>query len=422
MASRADRAPFPMTAGQASMYFADQKATNSRSYNAPSILDVHAPLTCAHLKEACRTFARRTPTLRLRMGIDEWTGEVVQWFTDDEPDVEILDLTDAATDTFDRLVEERSARPFETDEGPLSRLLVVSRGPRRTTLVSINHHLVVDGTSFETLVRRLGAAVADTLPQQPEDAYRRLVDRVRRIAHDGHEEAQAHWTARLPRGTSLRPWRTGPGATKAGGDGRLDLALPPEAGAGLTAAASAAGVSTFALFASAVHRALPVEDAGVSAVCAAASVRPQGNSTVPGYFVQEVPLIADPATGGSLRELAVRSAPLWRSDLRQRHFPLVELLPRVTESDSPAPTRLTSVLLSYREGDRAIRWTENGIRFSSRLLRRYPSAKSELCVTAVRSREALDVEVQWGCGLPVGLGASFGDSLRRELETLCPVE
>ncbi|MGW0209072.1 condensation domain-containing protein [Streptomyces sp. NPDC003233] len=418
MASQADNAPFPTTAGQASMFFADQRATDSCGYNAPSILDVHGSLTCAELTEAGRQLVRCTPALRLRTGIDEWTGEVVQWFAEDEPDIETFDLTDASPDTFDRLVEEHSARPFEADGGPLSRLLVVRRGREHATLVAINHHLVVDGSSFETLVRRLGAAVAGTLTPQSEDSYRRLVAAVRRAARDSHEEARAHWSARLPMGSSLRPWRTDQGLAAPTGEGRIQLALPPEEGAGLAAAASAAGVSTFAFFAAAVHRSLPVEGAGVSVVCAAASVRPQGSGTMPGYFVQEVPLIADPASGEPLRELAVRSAPLWRSDLRRRHFPLTELLPRIAESDSPAPARLSSVLLSYREGDRAIRWAQNGIRFSSRLLRRYPRAKTELCVTAVRSREALDLEVQWGCGLPATLGPFFSDRLLCELENL----
>ncbi|MEU5323869.1 hypothetical protein AB0G67_45120 [Streptomyces sp. NPDC021056] len=101
------------------------------------------------------------------------------------------------------------------------------------------------------------------------------------------------------------------------------------------------------------------------------------------------------------------------------HFPLAELLPQSTESNAPAPARLTSVLLSYREGDHAIRWAENGIRFSARLLRRYPNAKSELCVTAVRSGRTLNLEVQWGGDLPSTLGSSFSDAMRGELESAC---
>ena len=410
---------FPLTAGQASIFLADQMGAPDGAFTTAVIVEVRGDLRPGSLVDACRRLARHTAALRLRTGIDDATGRFVQWFAHTPPQVDVVGLADDGQSVVD--VAMAHARvPFDVDGGQLNRMLVVPMR-RRSAVVVLIHHLAVDGVSYRTLARRIGNAVVDTLADEPETAYLDVLHHVHRAEAAARTNDREHWLRRLPAGVVLPSWRASgsPVEDAAVEDGRRLVTLEPAPTARLEARCASAGVGLFPVLAAAVHRALPVAGGDLSAVCAAASVRPRGarDGGVLGCFVNEVPLVSHADTGRveSTLGMAAREASAWHADLARRHHPLGDVAERTVRPDGRLSMALGSVILSYRREPRVLRWRAGGLDFTADLYPRYPTAKAELVIRFFHRPEHLEYEVQWGRHLPRGLGARFTGDLETAL-------
>jgi len=411
----------PATPGQASLFFAAQRSVSDCAYNVPTVVEVRGQVSDAELLAACRRLVDRTPALRLRIGIDSGTGRVVQWISAEHPEIDFVEQTAGQARPIADYAEYRALEAFEPDEGALCRLVAVRRGPADAAIIVVTHHLIIDGVSHPELARRMGDAVADALAEQPDEQYAELVRHVLKEQAESRDRDHGHWAGRLPAGLRLPRWRSPATADFADrepsgvADGRRLVALGPAATS--RTAADAAGVGLFCYLVAAVHRSAPVIGGDLSAVCAATSVRPRGGShdAVTGCFINEVPMLADPATAGSIRELAVAGAPGWKGDLRRRNYPFVDLASRVAHDGDAQALRMDSVIVSYRRSPRILTWSRNDLSFSADLYPRYPMAKNEISVRFFHHPDNLEYEVQWGRNLPIGLGEAFTADLASAL-------
>lgn len=404
---RMDAGVEPVTLAQAGLFVAEEQSTTDGPYNLPIRLEVRGAVPEDRLAAACRTLSAGTAALRVRMGLADTTGEIVQWFAPDPPEV-LLRAAPESPAAVDALLAHATLRRFEVDEGPLARFLVLRTAPDRATVLLVVHHLVSDGVSHVRLAERLaGCLVGATVLVQDEPAYVELVRRVRAAEQKARLVDQAYWfdrvrpldLAELPVTAGLLPSRSA----------RQLLEFDADLVSRLREAGSAAGVSFFALLVAAVHAALPVPAGGRTVLCAAASQRPTESGDVVANAVNEVPLTADRAVAGSVLELARAEGPGWAEDLRRRNHPYIDLVHHVTRHGGPGAS-LNRVMMAYRRLDRTLQVRAGSVSCSADLNFRFPIAKTELAVRVFDHGAVLQCEVQWNERLPDPDGERFSRS------------
>lgn len=407
----AGREVWPATGGQQALFLAEQTGPADGAYNVPTVLEIDGPISDADLLAAGRRLVADTAALRLRFGLDLWTGDVKQWFVTEPPDIESVELPGDAAPTTAEYAAQRAREPFEPDEGALCRLIAVRRGPERAALVLVTHHLVFDGVSHLALARQMADAVTGASVEQSEREYGELLHHVLGAEAAARERDADFWHERLPSGVRLPSWlppeTAGPPSATA--EGRRSTDWTELRTENLDAAANVSEAGLFSLLTAAVHQSLPTVGGDLGVVCAATSLRPRSGSHdhVLGYFVNAVPLVAVPCPDEPVQDLAARCAPEWKEALRRRAFPFLDLTTRPAARVAPGTARLDSVALTYRATPGILSRAAGGLSFALDPITRYPAAKNELSIRFFRHPGHLAYEVQWGRHLPAGLGERF---------------
>ncbi|MDH6144769.1 hypothetical protein P3T35_006818 [Kitasatospora sp. GP30] len=396
------------TLAQAALYFADEKAEATGAFNLAVRVEVRGRIAAADLAAACRRLVAATPALRVRMGIDAWTGEIVYGFSDDEPEIEMLAEPVDDAETF---IAARTMRPFEVDDGPLVRFLVLPVAPGHTTVVLIVHHLSYDWISHRLLAEQLSTAIAGAVTPASPDEYVRLVRRVRAAEESALTEDRDYWYDRIPPAAMVAPFpREGAPDTVL----RRIITADPAAAAGISACAGSVGISVFKLVSAAVHHALPVPHSGVTALGAAASQRLAGEAAVVGCFINEVPLPARREAGETVVDLARREHARWSDDLRRRHYSFADLAAHVRRGGG-AVEALNQVMISYRSQQQSVERAFAGVTCTAELDVPNYAAKTPLSVRFFEDGGGLGCEVQWSGHLSARSGERYTERLAESL-------
>jgi hypothetical protein len=406
-------APGRTTYAQASIFFADQQSPFDGAYNYATRVEVTGPRDDKQLAEACRRLTRATPALRVRMGIDEWTGEVVYWFVPDDPEVRIHDCTGAPA-MADAIIDAATLEPFDVDEGPLTRYLVLRTGPGRAIAAVVTHHLILDGLSHARLAERFAQCLAGAVPPDDSWPYVQLVERIRVAEVRARKADRGYWLDRVPARVleaAAVPFTAGPVPFTAEPPTRHLLTIDGQTRSGLRQLGAECGTSLFQTLVAAVHHALPSRAGAPSLLCAATSQRPvEGtHQDVIGCFINMVPLLAQRHPGESAWDLLRRESGQWAQDVRRRHFPLVELVHHLDPTHRLS--RMDSVMVSYRRSSRAVEVIAGGVRCTASLVFSFPAAKTDLSVRFFDHGESLWCEVQWAPGVPEPVGAAVLEDL-----------
>ncbi|MFH8349523.1 amino acid adenylation domain-containing protein [Streptomyces sp. NPDC018045] len=192
----------PLTPLQSGLYFHALLAGDATDvYTAQLTLDLTGPLDPALLHRACSAVVQRHAPLRagFRTRAD---GDPLQFVVRNAtlPWAE-SDLRGVAPERRaahrDRLAAAERRTPFDLARPPLLRCRLLRTGAAAWTLVLTNHHLVLDGWSFPTLVEEIFRAYAQGgstagLPGPP--AYRSYL---RWLAGQDREAAAAAWRESL---------------------------------------------------------------------------------------------------------------------------------------------------------------------------------------------------------------------------------
>lgn len=397
----------PVTLSQAALFFAEEKALTGGGYNFATHLDVRGPVTDQDLVAACHRVVAATPVLRVRMGLDSATGDVVYWFTDEQPPVELQHCVDMDPAAVDALVDAATRLPFDVDEGPLTRMMVLRLGSRHAAVVLIAHHLAVDGVSHARLVERLADAVAGPIEPDGQAPYAELVRRIRTAEDEARITDQEYWLDRVPNNL-LSATRLPCHAPARDVATRRVLRLDPA-----NHRHGVAGASAFQVLMAAVHRALPPADSTHTVLCVAASQRRPASAegAIIGSFVNEVPLVCGREPVDSVTDIVRREGPRWTQDLRRRNVAFIDVAGRVAAAGA-GPPYLDSVMVGYRKTARCVVRRHHGLVCRAELDYRYPLAKTELSVRFFDYPDRLECEVQWGGQLPDSAGEAFVGRLR----------
>jgi syringomycin synthetase protein SyrE len=199
LASR-DESPFPLTAGQRSLWFQHQANPGNAAYNIRLVVEVADSIDTARLCGAMGSLAARHPMLKTCFRLEG--SEPVQWIRSDldwRPGE--IALTEESAEAEQLLLAAQAEKPFDLEAGPVCRITLVRRpAPRRPLLRIEGHHIAFDFASMEILVEELRAFYAgqgDKLSPLPL-TYREYVQSEQRyLASDGAEEDRKYWRALL---------------------------------------------------------------------------------------------------------------------------------------------------------------------------------------------------------------------------------
>ncbi|MFK7829719.1 MAG: amino acid adenylation domain-containing protein [Congregibacter sp.] len=170
--------PVPLSTTQQRLWFLDQLAGPSATYNMPIAVRLDGQLDRRALCIALQTVVDRHEALRIRV-LEE--NGIAKQFTRPElqvqlTEVELDQLAPAATHR-DSALQQRMAReaatPFDLANDPLIRAQLLALAPEQHVLLITVHHIVADGWSIgrvflEEFTEAFDAAVAGRQPNLPE--------------------------------------------------------------------------------------------------------------------------------------------------------------------------------------------------------------------------------------------------------------
>ncbi|WP_425585415.1 acyltransferase domain-containing protein [Streptomyces lunalinharesii] len=298
----------PASHGQGSLWFMQQIAPDAVPYNFMVAARVRTAVDERRLERALRAVMERHPALRTVFV--EAGGSPYQVILD-EPVYEFL-LVDSTHLDDEEAREELAAQghvPLDVDNGPLVRVVLMTRGPADHYLLVLVHHIASDAASADVMIRELQEFYegADPAAGEPVAPYTEFVAWERQwlagpaaaAALDWWSEQLADPPAHLDLTTKERP----PGVTYEGRD--LAFRWSAEESRRLREFAVREGVSlsTVALagFFATLHRAAGVEDS-VLATAIAQRAEPGWESAI-GYYLNTVLVRAKPTGGSSFRAL-----------------------------------------------------------------------------------------------------------------------
>jgi len=229
----------PLALPQQALWLAYQLNPSNPASNRPVFLQLEGPLHRESLRRGVQQIQSRHQTLRTVFG--SGGGDPVQviqpaseipWL---EADLSGLSAESQQQEAQQRLRDE-ALRPFDLEQGPLLRGLLLRLSPERHLLGLFTHHIVFDGWSERVLIRELKelyAAFAENRPAQLPELPIQYADfaawQAERLAR-GELEAQAdYWrrqlsgapSAALPGARITRSLQDAPAAV-------CRLEIPPE--------------------------------------------------------------------------------------------------------------------------------------------------------------------------------------------------
>ncbi len=145
---------YPLSVGQRAMWLQHQVAPGS-VYNPTYAVRIQAAVDIPRLRRVFQALVDRHPALRTTFG--DRDGEPFQRVpASREADFRTEDATGwTDADLLERLGDE-AYRPFDLAQGPLLRVLLLSRGAQEHVLLLSTHHIVVDLWSLAVLISEVG--------------------------------------------------------------------------------------------------------------------------------------------------------------------------------------------------------------------------------------------------------------------------
>jgi amino acid adenylation domain-containing protein/thioester reductase-like protein len=148
---------YPLTAPQSQLYALSRMEEIGVSYNIPIRFTFNGPLDRHRLADALNRLVERHEVLRTSFAISETSPvQIVH-----PPQVMEFPFIEADENEMERLTRE-FIRPFDLEQSPLFRIMLISTGKERHHLLFDIHHIVCDGVSVSTLVRDLNAFYNDS--------------------------------------------------------------------------------------------------------------------------------------------------------------------------------------------------------------------------------------------------------------------
>ncbi len=279
--------PAPLSFSQLRLWFLDQWAPGSSTYNAGIALRLQGPIDIERLRaafervidrhEAVRTVFRAPAGVPQQVVLDDWTFEL--------PEIDLSSLAEPArsVELSERLRVE-SRRPFDLAADVMLRGALFRLGAEAAVLLLVEHHIAFDGWSDAILFTEVaevyaasGAGRAPQLPPLPVQYADFALWQRRRLAGPLLDRLTAYWRRQLagaPPVLELPTDHPRPAMVTFGG-GHHHFALEPGLAPGVAALgreeATTAYMTLLAGFAVTLHR-----WAGCSDICIGTPIANRG--------------------------------------------------------------------------------------------------------------------------------------------------
>lgn len=146
----------PLSFAQERMWFMHEFG-QSVMYHIPGVLKISGAPDIASMNEALNYVISRHESLRTNFTkVDEVACQVIEDFVTIE--IEEYDLIEGGKDRLDKLIEEFAERPFDLENGPLLRAMLVKMDENSWVFGFCIHHIVSDGWSARILSEELKVA------------------------------------------------------------------------------------------------------------------------------------------------------------------------------------------------------------------------------------------------------------------------
>ncbi|HKX29636.1 MAG TPA: amino acid adenylation domain-containing protein, partial [Blastocatellia bacterium] len=149
----------PLSFAQQRLWLINQLEDDDCAYNVPVAVRLEGELDLSSLERALSEILRRHEALRTTFS--QVDGRGVQIIR--EPEAVRLSTTDlSGTPAAEReavaqdLLTKETQRPFDLEQGPLTRIKLFRLGAKEHVMVVTMHHIVTDGWSIGVLLRELG--------------------------------------------------------------------------------------------------------------------------------------------------------------------------------------------------------------------------------------------------------------------------
>ncbi|WP_137723938.1 non-ribosomal peptide synthetase [Prescottella subtropica] len=218
--------PVPLAPAQRRLWLDARARPGTTAYHVPFALDLDGDLAVDALRAALGDVVERHEPLRSVVRVD---GDDVRWHVLDSAAVtETFRVVDCRDDReSERLAGEFVATPFDLESEPPIRFRLHRVTPRRHVLITVGHHIALDGLSFTPLARDLAAAYTSrSAASEPDWAPLtiRYADYTRwqtaLLASGTRERDLNYWRPALA-DTAVRPLPLDRAATAAGPVGRV---------------------------------------------------------------------------------------------------------------------------------------------------------------------------------------------------------
>ncbi len=150
---------FPLSFAQQRLWFIHQLEPDSAAYNVPMAVRLDGPLDVSAFERTLTEIVRRHEVLRtIFVEVGGLPVQVVNpAATVALPIVDLRHLSDAAGEEATRLMRDEARQPFDLAGGPLLRVKLLRLSEYKHLALMIMHHIVVDGWSFDVLIREVAA-------------------------------------------------------------------------------------------------------------------------------------------------------------------------------------------------------------------------------------------------------------------------
>ncbi|MEU8271109.1 amino acid adenylation domain-containing protein [Sphaerisporangium sp. NPDC049002] len=202
IAARPEGTAPPLSHAQERFWFLEQYVPGTAAYVVPFSVRLTGELDEECLHRALTGVVARHESLRTRfVTTGDGRPEAV---VDAEPRAGFRVVEAEDEDRARDLVNEEIVRPFDLEDGPLLRALLVRLGPREHVLLLAMHHAVTDGRSCDILIREIltlhddhRAGRPPSLPPPPAQYGDYAIWQRRRMGSPDYDRDVAYWKGRL---------------------------------------------------------------------------------------------------------------------------------------------------------------------------------------------------------------------------------
>lgn len=149
----------PCSFPQRRAFFMDRLDPNQVPYNIPMAFYLEGPFAIAHFLTAAARVVDRHESLRTTFGMDDQGMALQLVHKMLLPGHNIVAVDHLDTTTGEKLMRQlfqgENLRPFDMDEGPLFRLIILRFNGQRHGIILTTHHIISDGWSMNLLLKEL---------------------------------------------------------------------------------------------------------------------------------------------------------------------------------------------------------------------------------------------------------------------------